>query len=101
MPGQHIWHIKIRKLGGAEHKFAGTQHHPREPRDREVIELEIGGKLVRAKIVTIHGSYSGSTGTFEINADEIKDDRTTLGFREADEDDFDARSRSKLFGLPK
>lgn len=88
MTGQRIWHIKIRKRGGAEHEFAGTQHRPREPRDRDVIELEIGGKLVRAKIVTIHGSYSGSTGTFEINADEIKDDGTPLGHRDAVEDDF-------------
>jgi hypothetical protein len=82
MTGQHIWHIKIRKLGGAEYKFAETQHHSREPRDRDVIELEIGGKkLVRAKIMNIHGSHSGSTGTFEINADEIKDDGTPLGHR--------------------
>jgi hypothetical protein len=88
MTGQHIWHIKIRKLGGAEYKFAETHHHSRKPRDREVIEFEIDGKLVRAKIMTFHGSHSGSTGTFEINADEIKDDGTTLGFRDAVEDDF-------------
>jgi hypothetical protein len=88
MSGQNIWHIKIRKLGEAEYKFAETQHKPREPRGREVIELEIGGKLVRAKIATFHGSHSGSTGTFEINADEIKDDGTPLGHRDADEDDF-------------
>jgi hypothetical protein len=88
MPGQHIWHIKLRKLGGAEYKFAETQHRSQEPRNREVIQFEIGGKLVRAKIMTFHGSHSGSTGTFEINADEIKDDGTTLGFRDAEEDDF-------------
>jgi hypothetical protein len=88
MTGQNIWHVKIRKLGAADYKFAETQHHPREPRDREVIEFEIGGKLVRAKIMTIHGSHSGSTGTFEISADEIKDDGTPLGHRDADEDDF-------------
>jgi hypothetical protein len=88
MTGQRIWHIKIRKFGGAEYKFAETQHHSREPRDREVIELEIGGKLVRAKIVTIHGSYSGATGTFEINADQIEDDGNPLGHRDAVEDDF-------------
>jgi len=88
MTGQNIWHIKTRKPGGAEFKFAETQHQPREPRDREVIEVGIGGKIVRAKIMTIHGSHSGATGTFEINADEIEDDGNPLGHREADEDDF-------------
>ncbi len=61
MTGQNIWHIKTRKPGGAEFKFAETQHQPREPRDREVIEVGIGGKIVRAKIMTIHGSHSGAT----------------------------------------
>ena len=88
MPGQHIWHIKTRKPGAAEYKFAQTQHHSRQPRDSEVIEMEIGGKLVRAKIRNIHGSHSGSTGTFEINADEIKDDGTPSGHRDADDEDF-------------
>jgi hypothetical protein len=86
MPGQRIWHIKIRKFGGAEYKFVETQHRLREPRDREVIELEIVGKLVRVKIVTIR-SDSGATGTFEINADQIEDDGNTLGYGEAT--DFD------------
>ncbi len=88
MTGQNIWHIKTRKPGGAEFKFAETQHQPREPRDCEVVEVGIGGKIVRAKIMTIHGSHSGATGTFEINADEIEDDGNPLGHREADEDDF-------------
>ena len=88
MPGQNIWHIKIRGFGEAEYKFAETQHRPREPHVSEVMEFEVGGKLVRAKIRTIHGSHSAPTGTFEINADQIVDDGTTLGHREADEDDF-------------
>ena len=88
MPGQHIWHIKIRRLGEADYKFAATQHHPRKPDDHQDIALEIGGKLVRAKIATFHSSYSGSTGTFEINADQIEDDGTPLGHRLAEEDDF-------------
>jgi len=88
MTGQNIWHIKTRKPGEAEFKFAETQHQPREPRDREVIEVEIGGKIVRAKIVTIHGSHSGSTGTFEIDAEQIEDRGKRPGHREADEEDF-------------
>jgi hypothetical protein len=88
MTGQNIWHIKIRGFGEAEYKFAKTLHRPREPRDSEVIEFEVGGKLVRAKIRTVHGSHSGSTGTFEINADQIEDDGNTLGYGEADGDDF-------------
>jgi hypothetical protein len=85
---QHIWHIKIRNAGAAEYKFAQTQHHSRQPRIREVIEFEISGKLVRAKIMAIHGSHAGATGTFEISADEIKDDGNPPRHREAVEDDF-------------
>jgi hypothetical protein len=57
MPDQRIWRTNLRKFGGAEYNFVRTDHYPREPRDREVIEFEIGGKKVRAKIVTIHGSH--------------------------------------------
>jgi len=60
MTGRNIWHVKTRKPGGAEFKFAETQHQPREPRDREVIEVGIGGKIVHTKIMTIRGSHSGS-----------------------------------------
>ena len=78
MPGQRIWKISLRKFGDAEYNLVRTDHYPREPRDREVIEFEIAGKLVRAKIVTIHGS----TGTFEINAYQIEDDGNILGYSE-------------------
>ena len=88
MPGQHIWHIKTRRPGEAEFQFAQTQHQPRKPLDHEVIKVEIGGRIVSAKIITIHGSHSGSTGTFEISAEQIEDDSNLPGHREADEDDF-------------
>jgi len=73
MTGQNIWHIKTQKLGEAEFQFAQTQHQPREPVDREVIKVGVGGRIIRAKIVAIHGSHSGSTGTFEISAEQIED----------------------------
>jgi hypothetical protein len=53
-----------------------------------VIKVGIGGRIVRAKIVSIHGSHSGSTGTFEISAEQIEDDGNPPDHREADEDDF-------------
>jgi hypothetical protein len=88
MTGQNIWHIKTRKLGEAEFQFAQTQHQPREPVDREVIKVGVGGRIIRAKIVAIHGSHSGSTGTFVISAEQIEDNGNPPGHREADEDDF-------------
>jgi len=53
-----------------------------------VIEVAVGAKLIRAKIVHIHRSLSGSTGTFEIDAEQIEDRGKRPGHREADEDDF-------------
>ena len=78
----------MRKLGEAKFQFAQTQHQPREPVDREVIKVGVGGRIIRAKIVAIHGSHSGSTGTFEISAKQIEHNGNPPGHREADEDDF-------------
>ena len=88
MPGQHIWHIKIRKPREAEFKSVETQHRPGEPQQGDVIEVAVGvgAKLIRAKIVHIHGSRVGSTGTFEIHAEQIEDRGKRPGHREAHED---------------
>lgn len=88
MARSHIWHIKTRKRGEAEFKSVETQHHSQEPQQDEVIEVAIGAKSIRAKIVHIHRSLSGSTGTFEIDAEQIEDRGKRPGHREADEDDF-------------
>ena len=88
MSGQHIWHIKIRKPGEAEFKSVETQHRSGEPQQGDVIDVAVGGKLIRAKIVHFHRSLSGSTGTFDINAEQIEDRGKRPGHREADEDDF-------------
>jgi hypothetical protein len=53
-----------------------------------VIKVGIGGRIVRAKIVAIHGSHSSSQVTFEISAEQIEDDGNPPDHREADEDDF-------------
>ncbi len=88
MPGQHIWHIKTRKPGEIEFKSVETQHRSVEPQQGEVIEVAVGvgAKLIRAKIVHIH--RSGSTGTFEIYAEQIEDRGKRPGHREADDDEF-------------
>ena len=88
MPGQHIWHVKIRKRGETKFKPVETQHRSREPQQDDVIEVAVGAKLIRAKIVHFHRSMSGSTGAFEINAEQIEDRGKRPGHREADEDDF-------------
>jgi len=88
MPGQHIWHIKTRKPGEAEFKSVETQHRSGEPQQGDVIEVAVGAKLIRAKIVHIHRSTSGSTGTFEIDAEQIEDRGKRPGHREGGEDDF-------------
>jgi hypothetical protein len=88
MARSNIWHIKTRKPGETEYKSVETQHQSREPRQGEVIEVAVGAKLIRAKIVHIHRSLSGSTGTFEIDAEQIEDRGKRPGHREADEDDF-------------
>ncbi|MFY9953981.1 hypothetical protein [Bradyrhizobium sp.] len=51
-----------------------------------MIKVGIGGRIVRAKIVAIHGSHSGLTGTFEISAEQIEDDGNPPDH--SDEDDF-------------
>lgn len=88
MPGQHIWYIRTRKPGETEFKSVETQHQSREPQQGDVIEVAVGAKLIRAKIVHIHRSMSGSTGTFEIDAEQVEDRGKRPGHREADEDDF-------------
>jgi len=88
MARMHIWHIKTRKPGEPEFKSVETQHRSREPQQGDVIEVAVSAKLIRAKIVHIHRSLSGSTGTFEIDAEQMEDRGERPGHREADEDDF-------------
>jgi len=88
MARSNIWHIKTRKPGETEFKSVEAQHRSREPQQGEVIEVAVGAKLIRAKIVHLHMSLSGSTGTFEIDAEQIEDRGKRPGHREADEDDF-------------
>jgi hypothetical protein len=88
MARSNIWHIKTRKPGSAEFKSVETQHRSREPQQGDVIEVAVCAKLIQAKIVHIHRSLSGSTGTFEIDAEQIENRGKRPGHREADEDDF-------------
>ena len=79
MPGQHIWHVRIRKCGEADAVFVGTQHRSQEPQHGEVIAIEADGKTIRANIAAVHTSRIGTTGTFEITAIEIEDDGNASG----------------------
>jgi hypothetical protein len=88
MPGQHIWHIKVRRTGQAEPERAEPQlDRRREPVLGEVIEVAGKREKVRAKVASFHKSVSGSTTTCEIDAVEVHGGNPP-GHREADEDDF-------------
>ena len=88
MTGQHIWHIKVRRVGQAEPESVEPQlDRGRGPVHGEVIDVSVKRKRVSAKIVAFNTSTSGSTSTHAIEAVE-DDDGNPPGHREADEDDF-------------
>jgi hypothetical protein len=88
MPGQHIWHIKVRRVGQAEAEMAEPQlDRGREPVPGEVIKVAVKSESVQAKVASFHKSVSGSTATYEIDAVE-EHGGNLPGHREADEDDF-------------
>jgi hypothetical protein len=88
MPGQHIWHIKVRRVGQADYEIAEIQlDRRRAPVQGEFIDVVVNRKQMRARIVGSNKSASGSTNTYTILAAE-EDDDNPPGHREADEDDF-------------
>jgi hypothetical protein len=88
MTGQHIWHIKVRRIGQADYEIAEIQLDQRgPPAQGEVIDVVVNREHVRAKIVGSHKSSSGSTTTYTVLAAE-EDDGNPPGHREANEDDF-------------
>ena len=58
MPGQHIWHIKVRRISRAEPERPEPQlHHRHPPVHGEVIDaVMISGEKIRAKIDVLHSS---------------------------------------------
>ena len=61
MPGQHIWHVKVRRTGQAEPEIAEPQlDRGRAPVQGEVIDVSVKRKSVRAKIVAFNTSTSGN-----------------------------------------
>jgi hypothetical protein len=87
MPGQHIWHVKVRRTGQAEPEIAEPQlDRGRAPVQGEVIDVSVKRKSVRAKIVAFNTSTSGSTATYSIQAVEEHEGNPPGG--EEDEDDF-------------
>jgi hypothetical protein len=88
MPGQHIWHIKVRRVGQADYEIADIRLGQRGPPVQgEPINAVVNRKNVQAKITTFNQSTSGSTTTYTILAAE-EDDGNPPGHREADDDDF-------------
>jgi hypothetical protein len=88
MPGQHIWHIKVRRIGKVELERAEPQlDRGCGPVKDEVIKVVVKSESVRAKIATFNTSTSGSTSTYAIEAVE-EDDGKRPGHREGGEDDF-------------
>jgi hypothetical protein len=74
MPGQHIWHIKVQRVGQADYEIAEIQlDRRRAPVLGEVIDVSVKRKGIHAKIVTFNTSASGSTSTYTIEAVEEDD----------------------------
>jgi hypothetical protein len=89
MTGQHIWHIKVHRVGQAEPERADPQlDRRREPVLGEVIQVVVKRESVRAKVASFHKSVSGSTATYEIDAVEEHGGKPP-GHREADKDEDD------------
>jgi hypothetical protein len=85
---QHIWHIKVRRLGSADYEIADIRLNQRRgPVHGEAIAAVVNREKVHVKLVSFNASESGSTATHIILADEL-DDGNPPGHREADEDDF-------------
>jgi hypothetical protein len=85
---QHIWHIKVRRLGRADHEIADIRlDQPRAPIQGETFDAAVTREKVRVKIGFFNTSTSGSTATHKILADEI-DNGNLPGYREATAEDF-------------
>ena len=86
---QHIWHIKVRKVGQADYEIADIRlDQRRAPVQGEAIAAVVNREKVHIKIVSFNTSHSGSTATHTILADEL-DDGNPPGHREATEKDFE------------
>jgi hypothetical protein len=89
MHGQHIWHIKVRRLGRTDHEIADIRlDQPRAPVQGETLDAAVNRETVRVKIVSFNTSTSGSTATHKILADEI-DGGNPPDHREATARDFE------------
>jgi hypothetical protein len=85
---QHIWHIKVRRLGSADYEIADIRLDQRRgPVHGEAIAAVVNRETVHVKIVSFNTSQSRSTATYIILADEL-DDGNPRGHREATEKDF-------------
>jgi hypothetical protein len=89
MPSQHIWHIKVRRVGQADFEIAEIQLARRAPPAQgEFIDVAVNREHMRAKVVAFNKKISGSTATYEVLAAE-EDDGNPPGHREATEKDFE------------
>jgi hypothetical protein len=80
MPGQHIWRIRVRRVGEADFQIADIQlHRRRAPVSGEVIDAMLNRddmakrKNIRARIINFHEFGSGGTTAYEIYAVEEDD----------------------------
>jgi hypothetical protein len=88
MPGQHIWHIKVRRVGQADYEIAEIRlDRRRPPVQGEFINVVVNREHLRAKVVAFHNSASGSSSTHTVLAAE-EDDANPPRHREATAKDF-------------
>lgn len=90
MPGQHIWHIKVRRAGRTETETAEPQlDRRRAPLPDEVFEATVQRERLRVKVTSFHTSVSPATSTYTHTIEAVEeDDGNTPGHREANENDF-------------
>jgi hypothetical protein len=82
MPGQHIWRVRVRRVGEADFQIADIQlHRRRAPVSGEMIDAMLNrddmakGKSIRARITNFH--EFGGTTAYEIYAVEEDDGKPT------------------------
>ena len=68
---QVICHMKLKRVGEAEHQLVEIAHRTTVPRLGEVIEVPVEKKPVRGRVVHIASPPPGNAGVFYVNLDEV------------------------------
>jgi hypothetical protein len=88
MQGQHVWHVKLRRVGQVDYEIAETlAHQRRAPVPGEPIKVIASRESVQAKVVSFETVTTGSKTKHTVLAAE--DDDNPAGHGQATEKDFE------------